>query len=82
MADARALAQNLRWPLGDSVIMVLTMVATSRALLKENRVREREEQRWLAEQVAAHIDENDLRGTGRTQAVDSRQRVRFWPSRH
>lgn len=43
-----------------SVVMVLMVVATSKALLAENRLRQRQQRRWFAEQVAARIEAGDV----------------------
>lgn len=41
-----------------SIVMVLMCLATAKALLAENRFRQRKERQWLAEQVAAELENN------------------------
>lgn len=52
-----------------SIIMVLLMVATAKALLAENRVIQRKKRKWLATQIADEVTEG-LQDSGTIPAVD------------
>ncbi|GHJ58442.1 choline transporter [Nocardioides sp. OK12] len=52
-----------------SIIMVLLMIATAKALLAENRVIQRKKRKWLATQIADEVTEG-LQDSGTIPAVD------------
>ncbi|NYD57331.1 choline/glycine/proline betaine transport protein [Nocardioides marinisabuli] len=53
-----------------SIIMVLLMIATAKALLAENRVIQRKKRKWLATQIADEVTEG-LQDSGTIPAVDA-----------